>query len=265
MNANDIQLLSVPANVTAYAGAAINLVVQATSQGGYSVGHRWYKNGVEMMGQTSNVFTIASAVAADGGTYAVVLTTPVDSKTLSVTVTISPTPVLTITTQPQHLTLIEGVAGQLSVVASVLPMQLLSYQWYKDGSAVAGGVSATLAIAAAGPGRAGQYYVEVKTTQGPLQTAKSNTVKVTANQSFNVASSTGCVNGYCNCVTGGQLYVPYQPSAAAICVFKGYADVTTFTTQNGPVGSPQCSAGGGGCYINQNPGNIICSVVNCTK
>lgn len=264
-NPNDIQILSSPASMSLYTGQAMNLSVIAESQGGHALSYQWFKDSVEITGAIYPDFQIASFAAANAGQYSVKISNAVDADTLYATVSLSANPVITITTQPQPITLAQGQVGQLTVVASITPSQTLAYQWFKDGASYPGGTSATLALPADGPGRAGNYYVRVSSTVGPLQSVNSSTVKVTATQTFSVNSSTGCVNGFCACVTPGQLYVPYRPSAAAICVVKGYADVTTFTTAGGSRGQNHCSADGLSCFVNQNPGNIVCDQVSCTK
>lgn len=201
----------------------------------------------------------------DGGEYSVKVSSPVSSEVASAIVTIGSLPVLKITSQPVPLTLNEGVSGQLSVVASITPAQTLTYQWYKDGAVVTGATTDKLNIAGTGVARAGSYYVKILSSMAPVQTVKSNTVKVRANRTYDVQSITGCVNGYCKCVTMNQINVPDRAKAAAICAFKGYADVTTFTTVQGPLNQRQCEADGSNCFVNGNLGNIVCASVSCTK
>ena len=74
------------------------------------------------------------------------------------------TPTITITTQPQSTTVIEGsITGSLSVEASVTPSGTLSYQWYANvtnnntsGTPISGAASASFTIPAGLT--AGRYY-----------------------------------------------------------------------------------------------------------
>jgi hypothetical protein len=79
---------------------------------------------------------------------------------------------------------------------------------------------------------------------------------------FDVSGPTGCVRGYCDArakTCGGV-----DPEAAkAICVFKGYADQTAFTTAPGKNGAAQCSADGVSCYNSLNTCNTIFASVTC--
>lgn len=260
---DDIYFLSVPSDVTLYTGSQLNLSVQAESKHKLPISYKWLKDGHEM-NITTSAYVVPSVAATDGGVYTAIVSNSKDSEGIQIRVTISPIPVLTITTQPMPQTLVEGTAGQLAVVASTTPAQTLTYQWYKDSAPVAGGTSATLSLGASGIARAGNYYVKVSTTTGPLQTANSNTVKITHQQTYSLGAD-GCINGYCACVTPGQLYLGYQPAAQAICAYKGFAIVTTFMTVNGLSGARHCGPDGNGCFTNANPGNVTCSSVTCEK
>ncbi len=182
---DDIILLSVPSDLTVNEGGLLQIYVEATSKGNHALSYRWLKNGVELPGQNGNSFAVPSAAMSDGGQYSVEISNKVDADTLFVQVTVSPTSVLTIAMQPQAINLDAATSGQLSVVASVSPAQNLTYQWFKDGVPV-GGNGSILVISGQGAGRAGNYYVRVTTTQGVLQSVQSNTVRVTATETFNV-------------------------------------------------------------------------------
>lgn len=233
-----------------------------------TLAYQWFKDGRAIAGATLPSLRISSATAADAGVYHVQAGTQVanspkaQSNQVAVSVRLS---TLSIVGQPQPITVGPGIAGILSVTASNLAAQPMAYQWFKDNVAIAGATAASFNVGSSGAARAGLYFVQVRSTLGPAQAVNSNTVKVTAVESFNVLSSQGCVSGYCACVTAGQLNVPDRNQARAICLFKGYADVTTFTTSPGPINALQCSANGSGCFANANPGNIVCSQVDCMK
>ncbi|MFT3828980.1 MAG: immunoglobulin domain-containing protein [Opitutaceae bacterium] len=89
-----------------------------------------------------------------------------------------------ITTQPVNVTVNSGQALSLSVEASG---DLLSYQWYKGGTAISGATSATYSKTAATTD-AGTYYVTVSNTIG---TVTSNSVSVTVNAATSTGTGTG--------------------------------------------------------------------------
>ena len=86
----------------------------------------------------------------------------------------------TITSQPvaQSLTATQTSAFTVSVTATTGAGETLSYQWYKDSSAIDGATSATYSISRAlVVGDAGDYYVIVTSTiNGTSDTRQSNTV-----------------------------------------------------------------------------------------
>jgi len=261
---DDIEFLSYPNDTILYTGDALHWLIMAQSKRNLPLNYQWQKDGVDIPGQNTAAFDIAAAAPADAGLYTLKISNTGDSDFIDVRLTISPSPVLTITTQPQPITVMEGSAGTLSVVASATPAQALTYQWYKDGTAIAGATGASYSLPLSGVARSGNYQVRVYTTVGPQQIALSNTVKVTHQQTFALGAN-GCVNGYCACVTPGQGYVAHQPSALAICVFKGFTNLTTFSTANGIRGANHCNADGGGCFQNAYEGNLTCSSVTCVK
>lgn len=73
---------------------------------------------------------------------------------------------LTITTQPQTQTAVVGQPLTLSVAAS--GNGALTYQWSKDGTAIAGATGATYTIAVVDASAAGSYAVTVADTQGSV-------------------------------------------------------------------------------------------------
>ncbi len=262
-DSNDIEITSAMTDVAVYAGDTLQLDNIAQSRSGHPLTFFWTKNSQPLSFSTSAI-QLTNVSSADAGTYTLTISNDLDREVLAAQITVSVVPVITITVQPQPLTLANGTAGTLTVTASLTGGTTLTYQWYKDNSAIAGATMASYTVAATGGTRAGNYFVEIGA--GPAAAkVKSNIVKVTATQSFNVNSNTACVNGFCSCVTPNQIRVPYKPSADLICSVRGYASSSTFTTVNGPVGAVQCNANGAGCFVNANEGNIICATVNCTR
>ena len=62
----------------------------------------------------------------------------------------------TITTQPQNQTVAQGGTATFSVAATA--GNPLTYQWFKDGLALAGATSATLTLTNVQPNQIGYYW-----------------------------------------------------------------------------------------------------------
>lgn len=261
---SDIVFDSVPNGTVFYAGTTGVVGVLATSKGGHPLSYQWYKSGVAIPGQNTDTLSLPNIQQGDAAKYKLVVSNSTGSNFIEVDIAVSTVPVISISTQPQPITIQAAASGNLSVVAASSDGQSLIYQWYKDNVSLVGFNTPTIAVANAAPVVAGLYHVEVRSTVGPQQIVKSNTVKVTV-QGTIALGATGCVNGYCACVTPGQINVPYAPSALAICVFKGYTSLITFSTTAGIRGATICGADGGGCFVNANPGNITCSSVTCSR
>ena len=92
----------------------------------------------------------------------------------------------TITTEPSSATVATGATAVFSVVASG---DSLTYQWYKDGSTIAGATSASHTIASATSSDAGSYYVIVSNDVGSVT---SSTVTLTVSDS---TASSACTGG----------------------------------------------------------------------
>ena len=146
----------------------------------------------------------------------------------------------TITAQPQNATVYVGDAVNLSISASVTDGGILSYQWYKDGSALSGATGRTFSPPTATEGTT-SYYVVVTNTNNSVNgtntaTVQSNTVTVivsavpvkTFTVNFNVNASdavitlNGVINPAGNYVFSGLKAGTYTYTATR----KGYKDVT---------------------------------------
>ncbi|MEK7155494.1 MAG: peptidoglycan-binding domain-containing protein [Patescibacteria group bacterium] len=117
------------------------------------------------------------------------------------------------------------------------------------------------------PYTAGTYTLTISnangTSAGIAFIVRAATASTT--ETFNVDSANGCVNGYCACVVSGQPFVANAAAARAICVYKGYTNMSTFQTRPGLSGQRHCAADGTGCFTNAYGGNLVCTVVTCTR
>jgi hypothetical protein len=111
---------------------------------------------------------VASATLANAGTYAVKASAggvELMSSAVRVGVLLD-APVIT-SVAPSSQVRLAGQSATLSVVTSA--NGTLSYQWLKDGVAVAGGTSSTLTIGSVAAANAGNYRVEVRNESGAVQ------------------------------------------------------------------------------------------------
>jgi outer membrane protein assembly factor BamB/subtilisin family serine protease len=158
-----LAITSQPVTQTVSPGAAVVLSVSAT--GPSPLSYQWSLNGTSIAGAVNSDYTLASASAANAGTYTVTVTGGSSSVTSSAaTLTVQSGTPPTITTQPASQTVSPGASVTFSVVAT--GSSPLSYQWSLNGTAIAGAVSSSYTIAPASAANNGSYTVTV--TSGAL-------------------------------------------------------------------------------------------------
>ncbi len=172
------QITSQPASQIAFVGASATFSVGVF--GSAPLSSQWRKNGINLTdganvsGSGSGSLTLSNLVAADAGTYSVIVSNslfadPTCSRTSAVavlTITSSP-PVIVL--QPASQTVPQGAATMLAVgVIGNLP---LGYQWLFDGTNIAGATAATLAFPAVQPAQAGNYTVSASNNLGSVTSA----------------------------------------------------------------------------------------------
>jgi hypothetical protein len=98
-------------------------------------------------------------------------------------------------------------------------------------------------------------------TTGSLRVGDvSVTWKITTSaDSFKLDSAKGCVKGYCQATV--DVCIPQESKAHEFCVFKGYADVASFTTLTVEGDASQCSPDGSTCNTVDACGIVLKSVV----
>lgn len=154
-------------------GEAASLGVTADAQG--TVSYQWYFNSVPIPGATEANLTISTMTAQRDGTYWVVVSTACGSVTSREAVLVLKT-ATTITQQPPAT--LDVTSGQpLTITVTANGSGTLQYQWFKDGTALAGEVAATYTKAAAVAGDAGTYWVNVTSECGTV-TSDTTTVNI---------------------------------------------------------------------------------------
>jgi hypothetical protein len=155
-----------PANATVTTGGSATFSVVAS--GTAPLAYQWQKNGVAVAGATASAFSIATTQSSDAGNYGCVVSNSAGSITSSpatltvTTATVAPS----IATQPAGSTVNEGAAANFTVAANGTAP--LTFQWQKNGTALAGATSATLVIATVRLADAGNYGCVVSNSAGSV-------------------------------------------------------------------------------------------------
>lgn len=155
-----------PTGVTAAVGGSAAFMVTATGTGPLS--YQWYRGTTAVAQGTAATLTLSPVQTTHAGIYTVVVSNSAGNVTsaaaaLNVTGTsagMSPT----IVGQPADVTVAAGGAASFSV--SVTGAAPLTYQWRKDGAAIAGATGASLGLANVGATDAGSYSVVVTNAAG---------------------------------------------------------------------------------------------------
>ena len=164
--------------------------------------YQWRRNGVNISGATSGTYTISNVQTNQAGNYTVVVSNAsgtATSATAGLIVNVPPS----IAAQPQNQSVTAGNSVAFSVTASGTAP--LSYQWYRNNSAIAGATVTRYTISAAQPSDAGSYDVIVSNNYGSVTSAvatltlqcapiiitqpRSQTVNQGASVSFSVEAS----------------------------------------------------------------------------
>jgi hypothetical protein len=179
-----------PANQTVTAGSAVTFSVTAT--GTATLTYQWKKGGANITGATSSSYSIASAQAADAGTYTVVVSNSAgnvtsNGATLTVNAASSGTAPAIVTT-PTSQTVVTG--HNVSFYASATGNPPATYQWQvsTDGGATwanvgnnstySGATTNTLTVSGAGSSLSSSQYRFVATNSAGSVTSSAFTLTV---------------------------------------------------------------------------------------
>ena len=159
-----------------------------TAEGGGELVYQWRKDGVAIEGATSTSLSVSSSVLSDAGNYDVAVSNSVGSVlSLSAVLVVNELVVIdsvSILSQPQALEVTEGEQADFTVTAE--GGGELTYQWRKDGVAITGATSSSLALDVAVLADAGLYDVVVTNSEGELA---STAVSLGVNEVVVVLSS----------------------------------------------------------------------------
>jgi sugar lactone lactonase YvrE len=134
-----------PQNAAVLLGGPATFAV--TASGTAPLAYQWSRNGVSISGATSATYTTASSLVSDDGSqYAVTVTNGVGATT-SANATLSVLQKPSIVTQPAAQAVALGGTATFSVTAAGTAP--LTYQWFKNGVAIAGATASSYSVAAA--------------------------------------------------------------------------------------------------------------------
>jgi alpha-tubulin suppressor-like RCC1 family protein len=126
-------------------GSVASFSVQASSAGS-TAAYQWRRNGVDIAGATAASYTTSALGPADDGARFSVLVSNTAGSVLSSEALLRVTPLAgapTISAQPQDAAVLAGASAQFSVTATATGGGTLGYQWYRNGSAIAGATAAS--------------------------------------------------------------------------------------------------------------------------
>lgn len=161
-------LLTQPAGRTNDAGTMATF--NGAAAGSQPLAYRWLKNGVPLLdggnviGAATTTLTLSSVFGPDGGAYQLAVTNAQGSVTSQVAVLTVVDPIISSQPAPQSLDVGQTATFSVSVTGTVP----LSYQWRKDGAAVAQGTGASLTLTNLQSADAGGYSVVVANAHGSV-------------------------------------------------------------------------------------------------
>jgi pectate lyase len=194
-----------PISQTVAAGADATFTV--TADGPPPLSYQWQKNGSPIVGATAATLNLTNVQAATAGSYRVVVSNSAGSSSSTIallTVETGPAPP-SITSQPSSQIAVSGSNVGFGVIATGTAP--LSYQWYKEGSPLAGATGTTLNLTNVQASDAGNYSVVVN---NPVDAVVSNTASLTVTdqlpgQIYNLA-------GFAQAATGGGILPETDPN-----------------------------------------------------
>lgn len=187
-------ITTAPLTQNVIAGANVSFTAAATGSG--TLTFQWSKDGVNL-GSPGATLALPAVALTDSGNYAVTVTSAFGTVTSNpALLTVRAAQVApSITTPPAAASVVTGSTATFTVVAA--GSAPLTYQWSKDGIALAGAVGTTLTIPNAQPVAAGSYSVVV-TNNVSAVTSTAAALTVTAPEVPPVINSANTAAGGLN-------------------------------------------------------------------
>ena len=224
-----------PTNQSLYVGQTA--MFTALAQSTQPISYQWYNNEGPIPAMTNVALTLPNLQLANADSYWVLASNSVGVATSSVvTLTVQS---IGVSIPVQSLTLVPG--SNLVVTANYGGNQPVSFQWFKDGIAVAGATNSTFSIGSADSFDAGQYVLVANNGSGSVT---SSVVSVCANlggilayEGFSYPVGGGGLVGQNGGIGWSGAWANLGGSAGSIISNNLYAGT------NGPVGYDLHSAG----------------------
>ena len=199
-----------------------------------------------VVGQVA-IISVVAAIAAVSGCGG-------DSSSSSSSGSSSTVSAPTITVQPVSQSVSSGTAVTFSVTAT--GDGTLSYQWYKDSTAISGATAASYAISSATSSSAGTYYVVV-TNSGGSTTSSSATLTISA------TTTASCDTTYVDSVLSAV--TTFETALGSSLTASTLYDSSTYTTAQRNVYKTNWSNLPPGAIQFSRPGITLASVTTATQ
>jgi len=165
------EITAQPYKNTAAVGSPIDFTVGASGTGPLT--YQWFLNGAPVGGATEATLKIQSVATSDAGTYSVVVSNPYGSSTsLGALLNVIPAgqaPIFEF--QPSSVTVTVG--GTATLISAVVAPPPVSYQWSKNGVAIAGANSASLTFSPVAATDAGSYVLSITDAAGTVTSSSA--------------------------------------------------------------------------------------------
>lgn len=172
-------IISQPTSQTVNAGQTASFI--AVADGSPTLAYQWLRNGTAIAGATSAIYVTPATTSADNGArFQLRVTNAVGSATSDAAVLTVNTVVMSapqITTQPADLSAAAGDRATFVVLATGNPAP--TYQWQRNGTAIAGATSATYQTPVLTAGDNGAAYSVVVTNSQGSVTSRNAMLTVT--------------------------------------------------------------------------------------
>jgi hypothetical protein len=194
-----------------------NATFSVVATGTAPLAYQWCLNGATILGATNSVYVLNGAQVTNAGNYSVQVTNAAGSVlSAQAALTVLQPPVITSQPVDQYLTL--GSTATFSVVAA--GSAPLSYQWFLNGSRIAGATSGTYTKSNVKTQNLGNYSVQVSDAVGSVLSAtavlaviqaptitsqpSSQSTALGSNATFTVVAAGGALN-YQWLLNGGSI------------------------------------------------------------
>ena len=211
---------------------------------------QWKKDGIGLSGATSSTLNLTSVASTDAGSYVVVVSNAKGFVTsAAVTLTVKPVVLVTppvITLQPADQNVVPGAGASFTVVATGTAP--LTYQWRRNGAAIAGATSALYTLAEVQATSLGAYDVLVSNSAG---TTASNVARLTIRESrlMNVSVRSAAGTGEQTLIVGFRI----EGTGTKLVLLRGVGPTLTQLGVLGVLADPQLKLfNSAGVQANQN-------------